>query len=137
MPYLLNIGEALQVNRQPSRLQSIISQMSIPLDIPGRGLGLRPQLLCHRRRAIGTGRERRKSSRVYDRSAFQVKGRKTRALSSEKDTISRVEEILMNYPIRAERHACRFSIHEDLSNNAGSYAERAQVYLTQICWLIP
>lgn len=81
---------------------------------------------------IGTGVRAQEVSRVYDRFlAFQVKGERENfgTLSSEKDTIARVEEILNEVSGSGlkDKLAAFFNSLKDLSNNAGGYAERAQV----------
>lgn len=81
---------------------------------------------------VGTGVVIQGISRVYDRFlAFQVKAERENygALSSEKDTISQVENILND--IRGsglkEELSAFFNSLSDLSNNAGGYVERSQV----------
>lgn len=82
--------------------------------------------------AIGTGVRAQEISRVYDRFlAFQVKGERESygTLSSEKETISRVEEIFNEVSGSGlkDKLAAFFNSLKDLSNNAGGYAERGQV----------
>ncbi len=81
---------------------------------------------------IGTGVRAQEVTRVYDRFlAFQIKGERENfgALSSKKDTIARVEEIFneLSGSGLKDKLTAFFNSLKDLSNNAGSYAERAQV----------
>lgn len=81
---------------------------------------------------IGTGVRAQEISRVYDGLlAFQLKGETENygSLSAEKDTISRVEEIFNNLSGSGlkDRLSAFFNALQDLSSNAGGYAERSQV----------
>lgn len=81
---------------------------------------------------LGTGVNVQEISRVYDRFlAFQVKSERENygALSSEKDTIFQVEDILneIQGPGLKEELSAFFNSLGDLSNNADGYVERSQV----------
>lgn len=131
---LLNIGRSsLQVNQ--TALQ-VTSNNIANVNTPGYS---RQKLILETTRpfmtgagAIGTGVRAVEISRVYDRFlSFQAKSEREDygRLSAEKDSISQVEDIFNEISGSGikERLADFFNSIQDLSNNAGGYAERSQV----------
>lgn len=131
---LFNLGRtSLQVNQYALQ---VTSHNIANVNTPGYS---RQQLVVETGRpfdtsvgSIGSGVRGQEVKRVYDRFlSFQAKGEREGygRLSSEKDSISQVEDIFNEVSGSGikERLADFFNSIQDLSNNAGGYTERSQV----------